>query len=128
MLEIIIKKDKLPQFGTRGARYYICLDDVRIDDKFFVATGEAQDYKVSPEPGNHKVSVYETSFQEGAAPKDILDYDFEATKDQQVICLKYNKKDKNLYFGESDAAAPTAPAAGESGKSGGGFFGKLFKK
>jgi len=60
----------------------------------------------------------EYSFQEGAVPKDVLNYDFEATQSPQTVYLKYNKKDKNLYFTENGAEA--------GGKSGGGFF-KFFK-
>lgn len=118
MLEIIIKRDKLPQFGPRGMRYYICMDGTRIDDKFFLANGDAQDYKVNVEPGNHKLTVFEISFQESAVPKDVLNYDFEATQSPQTVYLKYNKKDKNLYFTENGAEG--------GGKSGGGFF-KFFK-
>jgi len=122
MTNIIIKKDKLPQFGNRGVRYYITLDGERIDNQYFVATGEAKDYTASAEAGKHTLAVFEIAFTDTTAPKEVVSYEVEATQPDQTLYLKYNKKEKKLYFSETGAEETSSASGGKSG----GFF-KFFK-
>ena len=117
MAEIIVIKDKLKQLTAQGVRYYFCLDGERIGTKYFLANADRQEFSTEAAEGKHTVTLIEIGVAAGSTPKEILNYDFEVTQSKMTVYLKYNSKEKNVYFTENSA---------EEKPSGGGFF-KFFK-
>ena len=119
MAEIIVVKEKLKQLTHQGVRYYFCLDGERVGNHYFLANADQQEYTVEAAEGKHTVTLIELGVAVGSVPKEIVSYEFEAAQPKTTVYLRYNNKEKNVYFSET---------AEEEVKSGGGLFGKLFKK
>ena len=110
---LTIVREQFPLLGGgTSVRYYLSIDGEKIDSRFFIANMPAETYTVNVTLGKHRLTMWEVGVNNCAVPKEILVYDFEITKKEQTVYLRYTKSAR-LHFTE---------LAQEEGQKSGGCY------
>ena len=110
---LTIVREQFPLLGGgTSVRYYLSIDGEKIDSRFFIANMPAETYIVNVTLGKHRLTMWEVGVNNCAVPKEILVYDFEITKKEQTVYLRYTKSAR-LHFTE---------LAQEEGQKSGGCY------
>lgn len=96
---LTIVREQFPLLGSGAVKYYLCVDGEKIDSQFFGANMAAQTYTVNVTLGKHRLTMCEVGHANNAVPKEILGYDYEITKKEQTLYLRYTKA-AQLHFTE----------------------------
>ena len=106
-------REQFPLLGCgTSVRYYLYIDGEKIDSRFFIANMPAETYTVNVTLGKHRLTMWEVGVNNCAVPKEILVYDYEITKKEQTVYLRYTKSAR-LHFTE---------LAQEEGQKSGGCY------
>ncbi len=110
---LTIVREQFPLLGGgTSVRYYLSIDGEKIDSRFFIANMPAETYTVNVTLGKHRLTMWEVGVNNCAVPKEILVYDYEITKKEQTVYLRYTKSAR-LHFTE---------LAQEEGQKSGGCY------
>lgn len=110
---LTIVREQFPLLGGgTSVRYYLSIDGEKTDSRFFIANMPAETYIVNVTLGKHRLTMWEVGVNNCAVPKEILVYDFEITKKEQTVYLRYTKSAR-LHFTE---------LAQEEGQKSGGCY------
>ena len=97
---LTIVREQFPLLGGgTSVRYYLSIDGEKIDSRFFIANMPTETYTVNVTLGKHRLTMWEVGVNNCAVPKEILVYDFEITKKEQTVYLRYTKSAR-LHFTE----------------------------
>lgn len=110
---LTIVREQFPLLGGgTSVRYYLSIDGEKLDSRFFIANMPAETYTVNVMLGKHRLTMWEVGVNNCAVPKEILVYDYEITKKEQTVYLRYTKSAR-LHFTE---------LAQEEGQKSGGCY------
>ena len=110
---LTIVREQFPLLGGgTSVRYYLSIDGEKLDSRFFIANMPAETYTVNVTLGKHRLTMWEVGVNNCAVPKEILVYDYEITKKEQTVYLRYTKSAR-LHFTE---------LAQEEGQKSGGCY------